>query len=421
MDANEKTVKKQIDFLNILKVSFHRRILLSIITASTLVIGTLGLYVINRSKAVYKSSFNFNIPSIINGKYLNGASFNFQDIVSKENIEYLINSDDSFKNINIKKIYGKSEIKHIKEYSSVSKEVTNEYYTLTLPKHCFSSKEQAEDFIDKMISYPIRESVSSFEKLDYKIYLENYNYSETYEDQITNLTNQYNFLLSNYDNIKKYYGNITYEDKSITVYENELKKEFVTNPLKDLSTELKLNGYMKNITKELNSLNITKKDLEKTIKYNEQKIDNLKEMIKYLLDNSSTTQSLDIDSYNEKISALITENIDLQKEIDDINIKIANSATAPDSFITELDKYKDLLSKETDVYLSIEKYLIENHSKIEYKNSVVIEEENGDSILKYALISLIGGLMIGCIVNLIIDRKYLIDGYPKKEELPVSK
>ena len=69
---------------------FHKYILLGCITGATLLVGTLGLTLIEKSKETYVSSFKYNIPSIQNDKYLDGSNFDFQLVLSKSNIELLM-------------------------------------------------------------------------------------------------------------------------------------------------------------------------------------------------------------------------------------------------------------------------------------------------------------------------------------------
>lgn len=416
-EKNDET-KKELKLLDIVRVCFHRYILLGCVAGATLVVGTLGLTLIGKSKESYVSNFKYSVPSIQNNKYLDGSSFDFQEVLSKSNIEEVINSNQKYSNIKVTKLLESSinEIKHIREYSDITKELINDYYALILPKNVFSSKEQAESFITDLLSYPIKESIKSLNNLNYKINLENYSSSLKYEDQITYLSNQNNLLISQYNSLINLYGDVTYESKSLSSYCNEVKRLEASLRLTDLSNELKQNGYLMNVEQEKKSLELEKKEIQKNIQYNEQKIDELKGMIKYLLDNSSSVQSLDIDAYNQKIADLIIENVNLNERIEKIDIKISAATNAPTSFINDMEEINQNLEEATNKYLEVEKYLINNYSKISYKSAKVLEEQNDDSTIKNAFISLIIGLVLGCAVNLIVDRKYLFEEYPEKKK-----
>lgn len=416
-EKNDET-KKELKLLDIVRVCFHRYILLGCVAGATLVVGTLGLTLIGKSKESYVSNFKYSVPSIQNNKYLDGSSFDFQEVLSKSNIEEVINSNQKYSNIKVTKLLESSinEIKHIREYSDITKELINDYYALILPKNVFSSKEQAESFITDLLSYPIKESIKSLNNLNYKINLENYSSSLKYEDQITYLSNQNNLLISQYNSLINLYGDVTYESKSLSSYCNEVKRLEASLRLTDLSNELKQNGYLMNVEQEKKSLELEKKEIQKNIQYNEQKIDELKGMIKYLLDNSSSVQSLDIDAYNQKIADLIIENVNLNERIEKIDIKISAATNAPTSFINDMEEINQNLEEATNKYLEVEKYLINNYSKISYKSAKVLEEQNDDSTIKNAFVSLIIGLVLGCAVNLIVDRKYLFEEYPEKKK-----
>lgn len=418
MENSKKINNEQVTFTSIVKVLFHRYILLGCITGTTLLVGTLGLTYIKKSQETYVSNFNYTIPSIQNGKYLDGSNFDFQSILSKSNIEEVIDSNPKYSSIKKKSLLSSTinEIKYVKEYSETTKELVNDYYTLVLPKNVFSSKEQAESFVTDLLSYPIKESIISLNNLNYKINLENYSSALKYEDQIIYLNNQNNLILSQYERLINSYGDLSYNNKTLSTYSNEVERLETAFHLTDLSNELKQNGYVMNIEQEKKSLELEKKEIQKTIQYNDQKINELKEMIKYLLDNSSPAQSIDIDAYNQKISDLIIENGNLNKRLEEINIKITASANAPASFINNMDVIYQNLDVVTDNYLEVEKYLINNYSKISYKNQRVLYEENSGSLIKNALVSLVAGFALGCAVNLIVDRKYLLEDYPEKKK-----
>ena len=425
METNKmKSINKQFTLLDIVKVCFHRYILLGCVTGATLLVGTIGLNLIGKSKEAYVSTFKYIIPSIQNNKYLDGRNFDFQDVLSRSNIEEVINSNQQYATIKVNKLINSkiNEIKYVREYSETTKEVINSYYSLALPKSVFSSKSQAESFINDLLSYPINESINSLNSLNYKIDLDNYSSALRYEDQITYLNNQYNFLLTNYDNLINLYGNVNYENKDLSTYSNEVKTLDSISKIKDLSNEIKQNGYSMNVNQEINTLQLEKKEIQKTITYNEKKIEELKEMIKFLLDNSSSSQSIDIDAYNQKIADLITENIDLSKRLEEIDTKINNATIAPESFINKINKIKIDLENATDKYLEIEESLIKKYSNISFKNKRVVEEKNKTSTIKNGLLSLFAGLVLGCAINLIVDRKYLFEDYPdkKKKEPKVS-
>lgn len=419
MENNEKEcTHHELTFIDIVKVCFHRYVLLGCVTGATLLVGTLGLTLMGKSKETYVSSFKYTIPSIQNNKFLDGSNFDFQDVLSRSNIEEVINSNQQYATIKVNKLINSkiNEIKYVREYSETTKEEINSYYSLTLPKNVFVSKSQAESFINDLLYYPMRESINSLNNLNYKINLDNYSSALRYEDQITYLNNQYNFLLAHYESLINTYGNVTYENKDLSTYNNEVKQLDSISKIIDLSNELKQNGYSMNVENEINSLQLEKKEIQKTITYNEKKIEELKEMIKFLLDNSSSTQSLDIDAYNQKIADLITENIDLSKRLEEIDTKINNATTAPESFINKINKVKIDLENATNKYLEVEEALIKNYSKISFKNKRVVEEKNTTSTITNALISLLAGLVLGCAINLIVDRKYLFEDFPEKKK-----
>ena len=399
---------------------FHRKLLLLAITGSITLIGTGFLSLRGKGQEKYVSTFIYDIPSLVDNKYIDGSSFSFQKLVTKSSMEKIKNENEEYKSINLDKLYNSSlfEIKKVTEYNSVTKEPSAAYYYLSMPKTAFKSRIQAENFFYDIINQPVLYTFEAVNQMNYTKNFKNFDVAITLEQQIEYLENQYNLLNSKYEQLIIKYGDTYAINGLISDSKNNLNVYFKKNIIQDLKHEVKQNGYIKSL-EETEALNIEKKNLQEKIKYNEYKIDDLKNMIDYLLSSSTSPTSLELDSYNKAITELIIENVNLQERIDEIDKKLSSMTFAPQDFINKLSTIKTALQDFTTEYTNVEKEIVTNNSTVLFKKQKIIEESNSNSTIKNGIFSLAAGILIGCIVNLIADRKYIFLDYPerkKKEE-----
>lgn len=424
-DENNKNdnKKNKITFINLLKVIFHRWKLFILISLSVTIIGTIGLKLYSKQKEIYVSYFTYNIPSIAEGKYLDGKTFNYSEIIDYDNLQRIVNSNEDYKNIDIDDLVDSSNFKIgiKKTYDSTTKELLKEEYVLTLPRGFFKSLNQAKSFANDIIYTPIYYTNKCIEKNDYKEFLLYYDEAARYETQVNILTNQYNLIYNHYQKLVTDYGEVQLQNNELLTKKiNDLVQFFVNNKLSDLTYEIKQNGYVKNISEEKISLELEKKEKENKILYDEKKLADLTNMVNDLISNSSSSlQSLDLDSYNTAITNLIIEINDLKEEIDYIDLKLNNLVQAPETFINKMNYYKNKLEELSNELIQVEKEIIPNYSKINYMNQKVLIKENSLSLTKAAAVSLFIGIISAAAINIILDYKYIYSPLPiktKKEE-----
>ena len=274
-----------------------------------------------------------------------------------------------------------------------------------VPQNVFPSKQIAESFINDLINQPINYTIEAQKNINYFISLESFNEAYSYEMQIELLESQYELLVENYQNLINVYGNVQINENSLLEYVRELNIYYENNKLSNFSQEIIQKGYVKDSTKEKELLELEKEKLQNDIKYNETKIDELKELIKYLVTiASSNVASLQLDSYNVKITELTIENVDMQKRIKEIDNKLNSLGNVPASFTDKLNAYKDYLDNHTHLYMQNEEYILKKYSTVTYKNQKVLKS-NDASIIKPLAVCLVMGLVIGSTINFIIDYK----------------
>lgn len=426
MENNEE---KEVSIGRLFKVMFNRKIPLFAITLGTMLVGCLGINLVyNKVVETYKSEFKYNISAFNgNGKYIDGSSFYFNSLTTQKVLQSVKGSNEEYASIDIDKMIEKNAIElELNKTYDVNKEPVDTYFTLNVNQSYFKSKEQARSFISALINYPITHNNEMQETLNYKTNLERFDQVEFFENQFSYLENQLDYILTKYDGLISTYGDVAVSQenggKKLSTLRNELNMYFTNYSINDLRIEANQKGYVKDYDNHVGILKLRQDNYKKTIKYNKQTIDSLNQQISDLLSGSSTSQSFDLSSYNAKIAELLAENVDLQKKVDDLDEQINNGQATPDSFTVKLNGYREKLEEETDKYKAIEKEVMEEGTEVFFINTNVIEEEGGISTVVGVALTFVVGIVIGCVVNLIIDYKYLHEDFPakpskKKEEV----
>lgn len=419
----ENKEEKEVTLGRVFKVMFHNKLLLVVVSLVVLLIGVLGIkFVYNSYKAIYKAEYKYNVSSLNNdGSYIDGTKFYYKDVISESVLNEIKESNELYSSIDVEKMLEKDgvSIDWMTEYND-NKEVVNQYYQLTFKQVYFSSEEQAKSFISDVMNYPLEKNKSLHDKANYSTNLTKYNSANTYSDQISYLSAQYSFLHGKYESLIADYGDLIVNEKKLSLYLNDLEMFFTNNKLSDASYELVLKGYVKNYEENKDKLELQKDNLQKKYDLNETIIAELKQVVNDLLATGSTAQSLDLGAYNSKINELIVENAQIKQDIEDLNIQILNGESTPTTFTNKLNDFYNELVSETLTYKSVSKKVINENSTAFTINTNIIEKDGGISGVVGAAGSLILGIVVAGIVNLIHDNRYLYEDFPvskKKKEL----
>ncbi len=431
---NEYYEEDGVSLGQIFKVMFLRWKLLLIITASIFVVGLLGTQLIyNRMKTKYVSTIDYvNVVGETDGTYINNSIFNYRDIIKLDNLTKVKNSNESFSSIDVEKISKNEEITLTKTYDESSKLYT---YSISIRTKFFKDSDQAKEFLYEVLNTPVSNLISIYETSDNKSYLSAYTDSNYYEIQIEALYNELNLIDNKYTELLKIYPESSIEGKNVSEYQvlfqnkygqtveknNENNKTVVKyKVIEDLKNELSANNYVKDFDKNEAALLNEKAALQKQYDENEALIAAQEGRIeKYngslIIDNSKSSEALV--PFTTEISKLTAENEKIQFEIDVIDAKIAaqgGSQAEITAFETKLNNLYNSLATSANEYTNVSSNVVKNYSKTEYVNKA-IESTGGLGLIISALLSLIAGLVVACVVNLIIDREKLQPGYFDKE------
>ena len=116
-----------------------------------------------------------------------------------------------------------------------------------------------------------------------------------------------------------------------------------------------------------------------------------------------------------QIRALISENVDIDRELIELNKKLYNinaSTYAAPAFFTEaLSNYKSKLTTYTEVFTVHSKAINKENITVTYTNPNYITQDGGLSVLIEGVISLVVGALVGAVAAYCVGTSQL-----KKEE-----
>lgn len=413
----EEKYEDGIDLLTLIKVAFGRKLLLAIITVVITVIGILGIqFLYSKPNEKYLSSFEYSLPGINEGRYIDGSNFNYRTLISLNNLVNVKDSNSEFNSINVEDMYNYNDIQITYTYlDSDNQPLADPYYTINVKKSYFSSAKQAAKFISEIANYPIEKTLEIVKNTTYDYNLKSYNSALTYEGQIQYLESQIELLNDKYLTLITDYGDLYIDEEQISQKQAKLTLYFVNNPLSLLSNELEINGYVKNYDITLPQLETQKEYLIDEKERNLDLITDYQIKIDDIL--SKATGIVDISNYTAEVAKLTNRNAEIDKELKIIENKISSSSTStPKGFIDDLTAAKQALVDFTNDYVNLEQQVYSEYNQVFFMNKAVVEVSGGISIIISFALSAVVGLIAGCVVNLIVDRKKLSEKPNKNEE-----
>ena len=399
----------EISIIQLFKVAFGNKKRLILITALIAIIGVLFFHFFyDPGKTEYVADFNYFVQGLDNGMYIDGSAFNFEEMVSYEALEKAKASDSSFSDIDIETMYNKNNIsvEHVKDTENKTAEPVYLYYRISVKSKSFKNADQARAFIQYLAEAPIAKTIELSNADKYKCNLKVFDDCESFDLQLNYLSSQLNLLNGKYDSLIQYYGDITLTDMdTITDKKQAMDVYFMNNSLSYLRYEQEENGYVLNKGRNIENLRLKKMDLEKQFKYNEMELEKLEGSITSLMGTvGSGLQTAEIDSYNSRITELISTNVNITREMDiiDLQLKNVNNAANAD-FAKKIDEAKQVLDGYTNYYQQVELQVLLSESKAFYQKTSIIEANGGMGLIKGGIIAVILGGFLACCVNLIAD------------------
>lgn len=407
--------KKEEDGLSLgelFRVIFNRKWFVLLGTIGITIIGVLIIVLFfNKSKQIYVSEFTLNYPGIEEGRYPNGTTFNYRDIVSLDNLNVVKKSKDTFGKINVEEMYEKNDITISQTISTDGVAIVGEY-SISVKQKYFSDSTVAKDFIIELVNVPISYAITSIQNMNYKTNLTNFNNAVAYDTQIDYLVAQRDLLILGYESIiSRYSPSFAFEDKTLGEYLADINAYFSNNKINTLYTELETNGYVKNIDSYIETIELEIRALEIEQEDNNKMLAALKKELADLVAIFGNSNTQTYETFNERIVDLTIRNIEIERELIVLNrykddTGVSNKGTA--DFEEKLNQYYVDLSKFTDDYVdAISKIYVANSKVIFHNNSITLRDGGMNIAVGCALSMILGLLLSSCVVLAVDLPKYL--------------
>lgn len=440
-----------VSILALLKVMFGRKLLLLIVSVASAITLFLAIqFGLNTLKQVYKASFSFSDPQMIEGFYVDGSGFNYNSLITRENLQSIKDSNDLYKSINLDDLFENNGITISVEevYSLDETTLRSQTYTLKTNKRYYSSAKQARSFIKDIIETSTRTNREKAQNLFYGSNLDAYENAETLDSKVYYLMSQYNYINNRYKTLKETYKDVVVKstNKSLTSYQNDFNAAFYLNDysVESLNSSLVNNVYVLDYADNEDLYRDNYTTYKTMYDKNQMTINNASETLALLVEklkvNSEALEPVSKESINlitsleQTILNATIENSDYASKIvyyanvlglysdnpDDENYSenYHPRATQAESeaFLTKLDASKEKLEEYTEIFRNVEAEVLTTNNNVYYSYNNIVVVSGGLQLVYAIIVSVVLGLMIGCCVNLIVDFKKLVPDNEKKEE-----
>ena len=445
-----------------------RKITFGLVFLCVFIVLFIGIkFIYSRSNDTYVAKFNWTAVGLSDGKYVDGSTFDYKSLQTKDVLNEVKKKDEKFSSINIDKLTGDLSVTFVQEKDK-NDVVTDSYYQISVKKKYFANYEVAQEFVAAVAKYPIDQTIKKLDSVNLTSNFTAFDNSTIYDNQVEYLNNQYNLLINQYKSLVEAYGDVTstYKDSSIAV--TSIRQYLITYynnySLSMLQSEINNYGYVKDYTYYEATIKANLADELQEYKINLSKIKALENARDSLIKTATNTglQDLQLESFNKQIVDLISENkniinkmnVNLRKlarnvksypneeslenefkEIALIFNQEDNDSTNDDttekafssiyqnvltgdvtSFEQKLSKYyTDLKNTYTKDFAECEKEVVTNYSHTSFYNGSVIELNQKLNTAKIVIISILAGLVVACIVNLVLDYSHLHDEINKND------
>jgi len=445
-----------------------------IIGVISLIVSFVLVFFLNKSKEDYTSVFTFDCPGLTEETYIDGSSFKIDELVTLSKLKEYQSEHNELKGLDMDDIYYNGGIKEFayKEYYKENplKTSTNDpdqvldykAYSITLSRSFFT-KEQATVLIQAISNEPLEITKEKVNDIRYDRNFELYANANSYEKQVEYIKNQIDTIKNAYKSLVTTLGNLrvpngnygTYlsgtvtetvkvisEETTLNDLLNEFNAEIGNYDIEKITTQLTKAGYI--LVSNTNTKENTLAELQQKLdNYNKQQLaltenkainalelDAIDDYINSLIEASkgsgtttSSLQSLELASCNEQYIKLLNENSEIDKELKDLEKKIANivmlvneydddSTTEPvgfEAYEEELTRFKNSLEaisicliKHTSVLTDAAKVVRSNSCNVYYNQSGVVATVESMPLYAVALIAVACGIFVPMIVNCVI-------------------
>lgn len=366
-------------------------------TALAAVIGFCTIkFVVTPFKETLSATYTYNLAATVDEqgtyRFIDGSLFDCYDIVSKENLVAVRESDKkTFESVDVAKLYSKNELSITRRIdSSTAPENIEISYKISAKTSAFPNKETGKAFIYELIKSPLALSTKAIANFSINSYINEDFDQKTFEQQLNDLHNQYVAINSTYYTLETTFGSSTLVDgKGLNEYSHLFRSknsDGVTNSVDSLIGRLYSEHYIRyekgketqkidEIDKKCESYVMLLADKTKELKRNEESLDALTKAT--TISTTDTEYLKKIANYTEKVDDLKSTINKIEKQLafygwedkgsgyeatdsgvrKELKDKTATWVEGNDKFVSAVDSLKESLIADresaTNVYRSV--------------------------------------------------------------------
>lgn len=402
-----------ISIAELFAIVWKRKIFIAIITFASMVVLTLAvMLVVNPGRTTYQTTFELDYFNLSENKYPSGKIFDYRDIVSDENVLSVIKTNDNFKNIDVENFGNDTlNIVEITPTKTTDEVVTLKEYTITIKANLFDNKEDASEFISKLIELEYNKVITDFNSIVHDVSLESALSSETFELELSLLNTQRSYINSQYNTLIETYGDQSVNGIKLSKYQSDISSYFTINSIANLTTKLTYSNFVKDAEKNLFSLELKKNSLDVQIDENTTKLTALISQRAELLSEANGGYFPEIAAYNTQIVNLTTENVELKIELSNVESKIeacisgltTSGKKEYDQFVVEIETISNQLDIFTKELTFVSQELFNEFTLARIPSRDIVSSAGSISIVLAALVGAVMGGGVSCVVFIAVD------------------
>ena len=349
-----------IDLLDLMVTYVKKWKLLGIVSAvcAVLVFCFLSFFY-NKGQRNMSADYEFEFTGIESGYYPDGTTFKYTDFVSYENIADAIASDtEKFGKLDADKLFndGAVSVKKNFDEDKDKQKIFNGTYNIKLHNNSFQSGEQARDFAEALLASVKDDIYQNANKVYYHTYLDSFALADTFEAKLLYLKAQRDYITGMYATwIESYGEQYVIDGKTLVRYMEDAELAMSDEAYSALDYELQKKQYVYDRTDEQRLVcQLRIELLNDEYEDNGKKIDELTIALNKLREGevsgtSDLTGQTNEKYYYDTIASLTERQVDIEREIANINIKInnMNNNTEADAYLQKMNVVYDKLDAQT--------------------------------------------------------------------------
>lgn len=422
-NASVRSEGEPLNLISLFKVYIKHFAILSLISVIVAIVVFIGVKKIYNNRAQFWTvQFEYEFPGIESGRYPDGSAFKYYDFINQEMIENALLLDSFLEqSISIDVLRRNNNIS-IVQNTIESRDndgnliiVPDGTYTISIKKTAISNGDTVEKFVQALLNAFTNKIQDQAKKVYYHTYIDSYNNANTFESKISYLLLQKEYLDSIYDEWIEAYGDqCIIDDKALKSYKEEALMALPEMEYSVLNNELIKKQYVYKLTDAAEQeCKIQIEILNDEYDDNQKKIDGLVEALRVLREGDSTTRSdITLDKsnetrYYETVAELTERQIDIEREIINLNTKIENINNSSSSvvFNEKLNKISEQLEQQATIAeKNIAKYLYSEKTVYNIISGILLN--GGRSAGVSAIIAFVFVYLISGFIWYVMKREY---------------